>query len=797
MNTSKPLEMSLQPRLRLLAAQHICTQEQLQESTLLIIDLLYANRISTLWDSFIEKWIVVDLRQQNLSDCRLSLLWLLCLAQHQNRCLVGLIDSETDLSIVRTLEDFHTLNGRSLCISEWGIEQLIEQGSKRNLCWVSSPTVIGPALIKHPIPLICLSCREKIPIKHSWLTDLGESQFFEQLKNLRNLDPEGMEKLSNLDILSTHHIQLITCTYGTEDHIDRFLEHSEEWLIESAADGLEILHSFIDVNPGLYIRRCLLNALSKREGFLLECANDPGLYGSWNAIIELSEEEFISNANPDDLRSPEQLRCLVKALQAHPERLVASSVVVPIQQSQHLKLSFSQIKGLYHQRWFKKVEDGYGLSSLYFEPEGEKGPIEAHNVPHCSPVWRRRIHQVFGLFNEQRYGSQADWALWCNYAYYGGRFCHSDQCLSGYFINTSSYGRKQLSSAGYRLIISDFLRRIPLKMDRKRLSFQDRGEREPSSWHICIHGLNSYYGDHRNSNNSILNSLVDLHDDQAELKFIWFIEGYFIWGEVSGERRSGNFRSLHQPWFGVLHIPPLTPKWAGNQFAELFFLKEWKKSLGNCRGLISLSTYMANDLKLIYPHIPIFNLKHPIAPFAEKFNLKSFLDKPRVVLIGYWLRRHHRFYRWRSPLEKLHLLKKYTLDHMSWEEQRFGPLTAEELASVTRKAFMPPDAYDCLLRNSLIYLSMYETSGNNSVIECISMGTPFIADRHPAIEEYVGRDYPLLLDEGELERLNRNDLIERATEAHHYLMEHPSLANDLSYSSFKQNITSIIKSIEP
>jgi glycosyltransferase involved in cell wall biosynthesis len=217
--------------------------------------------------------------------------------------------------------------------------------------------------------------------------------------------------------------------------------------------------------------------------------------------------------------------------------------------------------------------------------------------------------------------------------------------------------------------------------------------------------------------------------------------------------------------------------------------------LKHCKALICLSAYMAEDLKLIYPQIPIFNIKHPIANFSEKFVLEHFLSDPKVVLVGYWLRRHHRFYKWQAPIQKIHLLKKYTPDHMSWEMKAFGTLRPEEEASVTKYNFLPAVDYDRLLRSSLVYLSLYETSGNNSVIECISMGTPFIADRHPAIEEYVGQDYPLLLEPGELERMSREELIHRASEAHGYLASHPSLAEDLNYQNFKENLYRIIETL--
>ena len=737
-------------------------------------------------DIFFGKSIIVSLCNETNADSRLSLLWLLFLSGEGNRYLIACIDRGTDPDILQLLYKFHQLSGRCFCIRGFSMEQLIAQSPPEDCCWVSSPSVIGPELLKRPISLICLSCRDQKPIKSSWLARYNLAQLVEHLQKIPCIDPNGASKLARPESIESIQIQLLTCTYRANDFLPDFLAHSADWISTTALHGLGVVHTFLDMEPELATRRQILATLSRRKGFFLQLKQDPGLYGAWNTLIQSSEEEFISNANPDDCRSPDQLWHLVALLQTHPERMVASSVVVPIKQKDYLSWSFNRIADRCRRRWFSDVDDGYGLNSLYREPTVPGGAIKPHNIPHCSPVWRRMIHTQHGLFNEERYGSEADWGLWCKYAYHGGLFCHCDKPLSGYFINASSYGRDQQSSIGFERIVCDFLR--PTEPVH---SLEPISKRE----HIFIHGLDSYYGDHRVSNNSILQSLRDLHSNQADLKFIWFVEGYFIWGEASGERRSKTFQAIQQPWFGVMHIPPLTPKWAGNQFAELFFLKEWKDSLYHCRGLISLSAYMAEDLKLVYPQLPVFTIKHPITPFSEKFELETFIADPKVVLVGYWLRRHLRFYQWRAPIPKIHLLKKYTPDHMAWEMKAFGPLKPEEEESVTKYGFLPAFDYDRLLRSSLVYLSLYETSGNNTVIECISMGTPFIADRHAAIEEYVGVDYPLLLEPGELERMGREELIGRASEAHQYLMSHPSLSEDLSYERFRDNIRRIISAL--
>ena len=103
------------------------------------------------------------------------------------------------------------------------------------------------------------------------------------------------------------------------------------------------------------------------------------------------------------------------------------------------------------------------------------------------------------------------------------------------------------------------------------------------------------------------------------------------------------FHTINKPWIGVLHVPPLTPKWAGNQFSQLYNTKEWIESLPACKYLIALSKYMANDLKLLYPDLNIKYFKHPMpsAGVSNQFDEIAFQANPKIVLVGYWLRDHH------------------------------------------------------------------------------------------------------------------------------------------------------------
>ncbi|MEX0594867.1 MAG: hypothetical protein WD512_00070, partial [Candidatus Paceibacterota bacterium] len=70
--------------------------------------------------------------------------------------------------------------------------------------------------------------------------------------------------------------------------------------------------------------------------------------------------------------------------------------------------------------------------------------------------------------------------------------------------------------------------------------------------------------------------------------------------------------------------------------------------------------------------------------------------------------------------------------------------------------------YDILLSENIIFLHLVDASAANTVIECLVRRTPLVVNRVPAVEEYMGREYPLFYDTLEEANaiLNNLDLLE-------------------------------------
>lgn len=81
---------------------------------------------------------------------------------------------------------------------------------------------------------------------------------------------------------------------------------------------------------------------------------------------------------------------------------------------------------------------------------------------------------------------------------------------------------------------------------------------------------------------------------------------------------------------------------------------------------------------------------------------------------------------------------------------------------------LPNDQYDELLSCNIAMVQLEAASANNAVVECLARGTPLLVNRLPAVEEYLGREYPLYYKDLDDAAKKLMDL-GRLKEAHEYL----------------------------
>lgn len=295
-----------------------------------------------------------------------------------------------------------------------------------------------------------------------------------------------------------------------------------------------------------------------------------------------------------------------------------------------------------------------------------------------------------------------------------------------------------------------------------------------------IIGMSDSYGSHRFSNNIILQMLSDNSVAHDGLKFVWWIEKIFLDNKFEKDRDILEKNS----WFGVAHVPLLTPKWAmysQNDLSRLMYSDAWFKAKSTCKGIICLSEHLAEQYRALLPEVPIYSLKHPMGQTGSTFSVNRFFEERKIVMVGTWLRNFQSFLNADLSYRKVVLHTKYGRSFIREQYARYNPSIHKNLKNVENIDFLSDEAYDELLSSSILFLGMHETSANNAVCESIMNSTPFISLRHPAVEEYVGEEYPLFIDSYE-ELKNLDD--EKVVAAHQYLKERDHLREALSYEKF-------------
>lgn len=91
-----------------------------------------------------------------------------------------------------------------------------------------------------------------------------------------------------------------------------------------------------------------------------------------------------------------------------------------------------------NQYWFNYgYNEVIDFSSLYLTDE--QGHVKSQNIMHCMPIWDKSLHDKYGYFNEDKYGTSADWAFWLECTKNGEQFCLVPKILSQYYINDQSH----------------------------------------------------------------------------------------------------------------------------------------------------------------------------------------------------------------------------------------------------------------------------------------------------------------------------------------------------------------------
>jgi hypothetical protein len=260
-----------------------------------------------------------------------------------------------------------------------------------------------------------------------------------------------------------------------------------------------------------------------------------------------------------------------------------------------------------------------------------------------------------------------------------------------------------------------------------------------------------------------------------------FIEATFCW-DLQKNEQSGKL-PYRSDWIAFIHNPPGIPLWHDFDSApqSIFKLPAWRESQRYCRGIFAFSETMCSWLRQRID-VPVALAIHPSEPADRCFSMQNFLANPvrRVIQIGSWLRRLHSISLLKVRMRKALLSPRPVPDPrlqflLSREAAHDSAARNADWSTVEFLAYQSPGDYDELLANNIVFLDLYDTVVNNTILECIVRRTPVVCNRLPSLEELLGSDYPLFFSDLEEAAAKIDDpgLIEKA---HQYLLKIPQEA---------------------
>lgn len=259
-----------------------------------------------------------------------------------------------------------------------------------------------------------------------------------------------------------------------------------------------------------------------------------------------------------------------------------------------------------------------------------------------------------------------------------------------------------------------------------------------------------------------------------------------------------DFKGWNEPWVGFWHHPHNQPHWF-NEMQHLDYITSSEgffTSLQNLKANLATSEYLAEHLRQRFPSIPCISIKHPTSFSAPNFDITKWKDNGRkMTQVGWYLRNFEGIYQVDAPnVMKIHLrqskpwidiARKNTRLYTPFKERLFHGKTMQVPETTN-------EVYDALLAQSIVFLELFDTSANNAVIEAIVRNSPIITNRHPATEEYLGKDYPLFYDD--IDEVSSMTTERRVRDAWHYLVELDK--SELRLKFFVDKLANFLESIK-
>lgn len=208
-------------------------------------------------------------------------------------------------------------------------------------------------------------------------------------------------------------ISVIVSLYRSDKFLNQFIQNMTG---QTAFDHAEF--HVVSVQPSEYERSLLEEWGNRFSNVTLDFRDSRvPIYVAWNDAIKGTSAPLITNANADDLRSPDSLALQIQISSQHPGvDVFYQDVFVSLEP----KFTWSVIEAVNARTNFPAVSLGVLMAG--------------QNYPHNAPAWRRSLHDQVGYFDEQ-YLSAADAEFWLRCALEDKLFMKMKEVHVAYYLN--------------------------------------------------------------------------------------------------------------------------------------------------------------------------------------------------------------------------------------------------------------------------------------------------------------------------------------------------------------------------
>jgi len=271
-------------------------------------------------------------------------------------------------------------------------------------------------------------------------------------------------------------------------------------------------------------------------------------------------------------------------------------------------------------------------------------------------------------------------------------------------------------------------------------------------------------GFHRSGWPYVVNHLYPLHSESGIL-FDDFVEQNFCYVDKP--------EIYTEPWVGVFHHPPNMP-YFGNRpekFEVFTKTKEFQESIKMLKLAITLTEFHAVELRKIVD-CPVIVIAHPAKQGFPEWSEEEWEANPRkeLIQIGFYLRNTQLINQ--IPIiknvRKIRLwIDRFWINAYDSRVKKYwnAESTRKNYGEFRDRYFVTPRNFDKMLSKNVVVMEFFTCSATNGLLDCLVRNTPLIVNRHPAVVEYLGEDYPLYFDNPE----EIPGLVEQAVEGHRYM----------------------------